>query len=127
MAPAWLACLLRHALAPFGRRQQELVTLEEAAERLDLGAIDHQRRVRLDVCGNPLRIARPAQQTFVLQPANAVEAIDDGVLDCPAGRPVTRRPGIVEAQILAQGLEGQPSGHYQPLHSRKVARGRRSR
>ena len=32
-----------------------------------------------------------------------------------------------KAQILAQGLEGQPSGHYQPLHSRKVARGRRSR
>ena len=83
MSPAWLAGLINHALAAMGGRQQQLMLIEKTDKIFDLLGIDHQRCICLDVGGNFLRITWPAQQTFVLEPANAIKAVADRILNRP--------------------------------------------
>ena len=69
-----------------------------------LFGIHHQWRTRFDVGGDLVRFARPAQQAFVFQPANAEEAIADRILNHPGRPAIGTCPGLVQAQILPQRL-----------------------
>ncbi|MNZ74112.1 hypothetical protein D3C78_925530 [compost metagenome] len=131
-APAQPAAGLVLGLEPFKRGRacaQQLVLFKELAEFEDLLDIRFERRAFANLLADlPGRLA-PAQQAFELQPADAVKAVDHRVLDHPGRFAVAAVGGFAQAQVFAQGWQGQVSRvkHHQPLHARSVARGRRSK
>ena len=129
VAPAGFARLAHHALAALVAGQQQLVLIEKAHEFFHLLGIDRQRRAGLDVGRHLRRVARPAQQTLVFQPTDAVEAVAHRVLNRPGGRAIGARARGVQAQVLAQCLADgrRTSADHSPVHSRTLASGRRIR
>ena len=106
-----------------------MVVRQETGEVLDQLLVGRQRCGGRNVLGDLFRVAGPAQQAFKLQPANAKEAVGHRVLNRPCRRAILARRGLMQAQVFAQRRQGGGSGavHYQPVHSRTVASGRRSR
>ncbi|EJT84031.1 hypothetical protein PPS11_27106 [Pseudomonas putida S11] len=110
-------------------RAQKVVLLKKRAQCQDLLDIWFQCTVPGHLVADLARRLAPAQQAFEFQPADAVEAVDHGIVDHPRRLALVVVGGFAQAQVFAQGRQWQVGKveHHQPLQARNVATGRRSR
>ena len=146
---------------------QQAVLIEEFGKFGDLLFFRRQGGAGVDVLHHLGRRQMPAQQALIFQPANAVEAVGDGVLNRPCRSAIREGGALMQLQVFAQrwrwrcrwclfglgglaglcrvarcqqhrrgcllagrrfrGSRGAGWRHQNPLHSRTVASGRRSR
>ncbi|MNE22736.1 hypothetical protein D3C80_1159600 [compost metagenome] len=108
---------------------QQLMVFQKLTKFDDLLDVRAQGCFCVNRPADVFRAVLPAQQALELQPANAVEAVDDGVLDYPGRFAVAVRRALQQAQVFAQRWWRQLGrvGDHKPLHARSAAKGRRSR
>ena len=105
--------------------QQQVVVLQHLQQAAQVGVAHLQRGLALHRRQHLRHAAeRPAREHLEGRPAQLVEAVGGGVVQCPGGRAVGRGGAGVQREVLPQRWQGV--GVHHPSHCRSAASGRRS-
>ena len=101
-----------------------MVPLEKFDKTRDHLGIRCERRRARNILGDRCGRTGQAQQALEFKPADAVKTVAQRILYRPGRRAIPLGGSLMQAQIFTQRHRQGGSAH-QPVHSRKLANGRR--